>query len=77
MQTAIRLKQKVTSETLTISIPEIEKLIGREVEIILLVDGHVDESAAPTKAFQNSRHIAGSFVLDEEAMQQMLSSRFR
>jgi hypothetical protein len=76
MQTAIRLKQKVTSEKIVISIPEIAKLNGREIEIIILVDGELENTSIPPKAIQNSGHVAGSIVLDEEAMQELMRSRF-
>ena len=77
MHTAIRLKQKVTSDKLVISIPEIAKLNGREVEIIILVDGELENTSIPPKAIQNSSHVAGSIVLDEEAMQELMKTRFR
>jgi hypothetical protein len=77
MHTAIRLKQKITSDKLTISTPEIAKLNGKEVEIILLVEGELEETSTPPKAIQNSSHVAGSIILDEEAMQELLNSRFR
>jgi pentose-5-phosphate-3-epimerase len=77
MHTAIRLKQKITSDKLVISIPEIAKLNGREVEIIILVDGELENSSIPPKAIQNSSHVAGSIVLDEEAMQELMKTRFR
>lgn len=51
-------------------------MIGREVEIMILVDGEL-EHTAPPKGIRNSTHIAGSFVLDEEAMQEILKNRFR
>lgn len=77
METAIRFKQKINSEKLVISSPEIRKLIGQEVEILILVKGSVDDEGTPPKALQNSPHIAGSLILDQEAMRQMLESRFR
>ncbi len=77
METAIRLKQKINSEKLVISSPEIKRLIGQEVEILILVKGDIGEDGTPPKALQNSPHIAGSLILDQEAMQQMLESRFR
>lgn len=76
MQTAIRLKHKVTSDKIVLTAPEIAKMIGREVEIMILVDGEL-EHTAPPKGIRNSTHIAGSFVLDEEAMQEILKNRFR
>lgn len=76
MQTAIRLKQKVTSDKIVLTAPEISKMIGREVEIIILVDGELDHHTQ-SKGIKNSSHIAGSFVLDEEAMQEILKNRFR
>lgn len=77
MHTAIRLKQKVTSDKIVISIPEIAKLNGREVEIIILVDGELENTSTPPKAIQNSSHVAGSIVLDQEAMQELMKTRFR
>lgn len=77
METAIRLKQKINSEKLVISSPEIKKLIGQEVEILILVKGSVDGEGTPPKALQNSPHVAGSVILDQEAMLQMLENRFR
>lgn len=76
MQTAIRLKQKVTSDKIVLSAPEISRMIGREVEILILVDGELDNSAPP-KGLKNSGHVAGSLILDEEAMQELLKNRFR
>jgi hypothetical protein len=76
MHTAIVLKQKVNSEKIVLSFPEIRKLIGREVEIIVLVEGEIEDSSVPPRALQNSGHVAGSVVLDEEAMQQILANRF-
>ncbi len=76
MHTAIKLKQKVTSDKITISIPEIAKLNGREIEIIILVEGEIEDATNPPKAIQNS-HVAGSLILDEEAMQEILNNRFR
>lgn len=77
METAIRLKQKVTSDELTLSFPELRKLIGREIEIIVLVEGEIEDSSNPPKALQNSPHVAGSLILDQEAMRQLLDSRFK
>lgn len=76
MQTAIRLKQRVRSEKLTISHHDLKELIGKDVEIIILVDDDTEDSLPP-RALQNSAHIAGSFILDEEAMRQLLESRFK
>ncbi len=76
MQTAIRLKQKVRSDKITISHPELKEFIGKEVEIIILVNSDND-SYFPPRALQNSTHVAGSFILDEEAMKQLLESRFK
>lgn len=76
MHTAIVLKQKVNSEKIVLSFPEIRKLIGREVEIIVLVEGEIEDSSVPPRALQNSGHVAGSVVLDEEAMKQILANRF-
>ncbi len=77
METAIRLKQKINSEKIVISNPEFKKLIGKEVEILILVKSETDEEGMPPKALQNSPHVAGSVILDQEAMRQMLESRFR
>lgn len=77
METAIRLKQKINQEKLIISSPEFKKLIGKEVEIIILVKADIEEETVPPKALQNSQHIAGSVILDQEAMKQMLENRFR
>ena len=76
MHTAIVIKQKVNSDKIVLSFPEIRKLIGREVEIIVLVEGEIEDSSVPPRALQNSGHVAGSVVLDEEAMQQILANRF-
>lgn len=77
MDTAIRIKQKINSEKLTISNPEFKKLIGKEVEILILIKGDSDDERTPPKALQNSPHVAGSIVLDQEAMRQMMENRFR
>lgn len=76
MQTAIRLKQYIKSEKVMITHPELKELIGKEVEIIILANNDNDESISP-QALQNSSHIAGSYILDEEAMKQLLESRFK
>lgn len=77
METAIRLKKKIDSEKITITNPEFKKLIGKEVEILILIKGDMDEEGMPPKALQNSPHVAGSLILDQEAMRQMLENRFR
>lgn len=76
MQTAIRLKQRVRSENIVISHHELKDLIGKDVEIIILANDDQEESIPP-RALQNSAHVAGSFILDEEAMKQLLESRFK
>jgi hypothetical protein len=76
MQTALRIKQRVRSEKLVITHNEIKDLIGKDVEIIILVNDENSESSPP-RALQNSPHVAGSFILDEEAMRQLLESRFK
>lgn len=76
MQTALRIKQRVRSEKLVISHNEIKDLIGKDVEIIILVNDENGETLPP-RALQNSAHVAGSFILDEEAMRQLLESRFK
>ena len=76
MQTAIRLKQRVRSEKITISHQELKEHIGKEVEIIILLEDENDDTYSP-QALQNSAHVAGSVVLDEEAMRQLLESRFK
>jgi len=76
MQTAIRLKQHVRSEKLVITHHELKELIGKDVEILIIANDETEE-AAPPRALQNSAHIAGSYVLDEEAMKQLLESRFK
>ena len=77
MQTAFRFTQKVNTDEIVITFPEIRKLLGREVEIIVFIDGELEDSTVPPRALQNSRHVAGSVVLDEEAMQQIMENRFR
>ena len=76
MQSAIRIKQRIRSEKLVISHKDLKELIGKDVEIIILVNNENEESFPP-RALQNSAHVAGSFILDEEAMRQLLESRFR
>ncbi len=76
MQTAIRIKQRVRSDKLVISHPELKDLVGKDVDIIILVNEE-NEDAFPPRALQNSAHVAGSLILDEEAMRQLLESRFK
>ena len=76
MQSAIRLKQRVRSEKLVISHHDLKELIGKDVEIIILANDESEETLPP-RALQNSAHVAGSFILDEEAMRQLLESRFK
>ncbi|NLG17004.1 MAG: hypothetical protein GX556_06695 [Fibrobacter sp.] len=77
MHSAIVIKQIVNSEKIVLSFPEIKKMIGREVEIIVLVEGELEDSTVPPRALQNSGHVAGSVILDEEAMRQILENRLR
>jgi len=44
---------------------------------MVLVDGIIDDGSEPPKGIQNSPHVAGSYVLDQEALQQLLDNRFR
>jgi hypothetical protein len=76
MQTAIRIKQRIKSEKLVITHSELKDLIGKDVEIIILTNDE-KEDVFPPRALQNSAHVAGSFILDEEAMRQLLESRFK
>ena len=76
MQTALRLKQRVRSEKMVINHKDLKELIGKEVDIIILTNDESEESFPP-RALQNSSHVAGSFILDEEAMKQLLESRFK
>ena len=78
MQTAIRLKKKIHSKKdLTLNFPELEQLVDQEVEIIILVNGKLRDDSVPPDALQNSNHVAGSFILDQEAMQQILDNRLK
>ncbi|MDG5814842.1 hypothetical protein QA601_07130 [Chitinispirillales bacterium ANBcel5] len=77
MQTAIRIKKKIESKTLRLDFPEIDKLMDREVEIIILVDGKLRDDSTPHQAVQNSTHVAGSTVLDQEAIEQILQNRLK
>lgn len=76
MQTALRIKQRVRSEKLVITHNELKDLVGKDVEIIILVNDENGDTSPP-RALQNSAHVAGSFILDEEAMRQLLESRFK
>ncbi|KMQ50443.1 hypothetical protein CHISP_2690 [Chitinispirillum alkaliphilum] len=78
MQTAFRIKKRIDSTaSLNLNFPELELLKHREVEIIILVDGKIEDGTNPPKALQNSKHAAGSFILDKEAMEQILDNRLR
>ncbi|NLE00026.1 MAG: hypothetical protein GX640_09130 [Fibrobacter sp.] len=77
MDTAIRFKQKINSDKLVISSSEFKKLIGKEVEIIILCQSDTEEDMLPPKALLNSPHVAGSVSLDQEAMLQMMQNRFK
>ncbi len=77
MHTALRITRTVDSNKLTLEFPELELLMGREVEILILVNGMIDDGSEPPKGIQNSPHVAGSYVLDEEAMQQFMANRFK
>ena len=77
MHTAIRMKTRVESaESIVLRFPELRKLIGREVEIMVLIDGELEDSSKPSKAVRNSSHVAGSIILDEEAVKRLFSHRF-
>lgn len=77
MFTAIRLRHRPETDTIVISIPELRKLKGREVEIIIMVEGELEDSSVPPKTVQVSSHTPGSLHLDEEAIREFLRSRFR
>ena len=77
MHTAIRLKHNVESDKIVLSFPEIRKLKGREIEILILVEGELEDSSVPPRALQNSAHVAGSVILDQEAMERLMESRFK
>jgi hypothetical protein len=77
MESVIRLKQKVNSDKIILTNPEFKKLIGKEVEILILIKGEIESDLVPPRALKNSQHLAGSAVLDQEAMQQMLENRFK
>jgi hypothetical protein len=77
MLTAIRIKRRTENDTLVITIPELRKLRGRELEIIIMVEGELVDSSVPPYAVQNSNHVAGAAFLDEEAVREFLKSRFR
>jgi hypothetical protein len=77
MYTAIRLRHRPENDTIIISIPELRKLKGRDLEIIIMVEGELEDTTVPPKAIQNSSHTPGSTHLDEEAIREFLKSRFR
>ncbi len=78
MQTAFRMKKRIDSSScIKLDFPELELIKNREVEIIILVDGKVEDGSTPSKAMQNSKHTAGSFILDKDAMQQILDNRLK
>jgi hypothetical protein len=77
MYTAVRLQQRVQEDTIIITFPELRKLKGRELEIIIMVEGEIEDSSKPPRAVQNSPHVAGSIVLDEEAVREYLNRRLR
>jgi hypothetical protein len=76
MNSAIRIKQKIHNDRLVIAIPELKKLIGKEIEILLLIEED-GEDTTPPKGLQNSPHVAGSIILDQEAMDGILGSRYK
>ncbi|HEX2957434.1 MAG TPA: hypothetical protein VHO70_11410 [Chitinispirillaceae bacterium] len=77
MYTAIRLKLRTENDTIVISFPELRKLRGRDLEVIIMVEGEIEDSSLPPRAVQNSKHIPGAALLDEEAVIEYLRTRFR
>lgn len=77
MYTAIKLKYRIENDTIVISFPELRKLRGRDLEIIIMVEGEIEDSTMPPRAVQNSKHIPGAAMLDEEAVREYLKARFR
>ena len=74
---AFRIRKTIDSTRIIIDEPQLENLIGKEVEIIILVEGDVNEGKKPSKSLQNSNHVAGSIILDEEAVKEMIQNRFK
>lgn len=77
MHTAFRVKATVNSSKLEIDIPELELISGKEVEVIILANGIVDDGSKPSEGRQNSSHVAGSIILDDEALRQILGNSHR
>ncbi|MDR2727499.1 MAG: hypothetical protein LBB56_00050 [Chitinispirillales bacterium] len=77
MHTAFRVKATVNSSKLEIDIPELELISGREVEVIILAKGIVDDGSKPSEGRQNSSHVAGSIILDDEALRQILGNNHK
>ena len=59
MYTAVRLRQKVVEDKIIITFPELRKLKGRDLEIIIMVEGEIEDSSMPPRAVRNSTHVAG------------------
>jgi len=77
MHTAFRVKTTVRSQKLEIEIPELELILGREVEIIILTKGTVEDGSKPSEGRKNSSHTAGSIILDDEALRYILADKRR
>ena len=77
MHTTFRVKATVRSSKLEIEIPELELVSGREVEVIIIADGIVEDGSKPSESRQNSSHVAGSIILDDEALHHILGNRMR
>ncbi|MCL2690084.1 MAG: hypothetical protein FWE57_09610 [Chitinispirillia bacterium] len=77
MHTAFRVKTAVHSSKLEIDVPGLELLLGREVEVLIIANGIVEDGSKPSEGRQNSSHAAGSIILDDEALRYILSDRQR
>ena len=75
IHTAFRVKTVVNSSKLEIEVPGLELILGREVEVIIIANGIVDDGSKPSEGRQNSPHVAGSIVLDDEALSYILAER--
>ncbi|MDR0306061.1 MAG: hypothetical protein LBI42_04395 [Chitinispirillales bacterium] len=77
MHTTFRMKTIVNSPKLEIEMPGLELLAGREVEIIIIADGVIEDGSKPPQGMLNSHHTAGSIILDDEALRHILADRLK
>lgn len=75
--TTFKIKKVIDSENFQINLPELSKFLGKEAEILIILEGNEEVVENPSPTVQNSKHVAGSVILDEEAILKIFENRFK